>query len=557
MPKPIIALLAAPVLLWVMAVGLLRRSPLVRSGVAIAVGAIIAVTAIAVVRPVPTLATLPTPIVPVPQAAFQTIVETGVEVDDPAVIRFSTPMDAASVEAAVEIDPPTAVAFAWDASHRELSVQPVGRWWTATYHTVTVPPGVLAASGRPMTAPARAAFVTRWPAGASVEPTAAIDKRIAVDTAFTVRFDRAIDPATLDGSVTLDPAVQGSLAVDASTDGSPTFRFTPTSALKPGTWYRITVDGVRDDAGIPVEVATRAFRTIEAPAIVRFRPRDRGQDIDRAAAISVRFTVPMDRASTTKAFRATIEGKQIKGTISFAEGDAVLVFRPAQVLPWDARVDVAVATSASSAEGVGLARTATTAFRTEAKPAPPPPPRAPTPSSSSSGGSSGGSSGSSGGSSGGSVGSGSWSAVERYYLGLMNCTRQGGIVTSSGSCSSPGGRSVAALKLDSGISSKVARPYAKLLATGNDCNHFIGGNPGDRLARAGYSSYRWAENLGCRSGDPYAAVLASHLFFQSERSWSPQGGHYVNLMNTAYDRVGIGVWVSSGRVRLVIDFYHP
>jgi uncharacterized protein YkwD len=147
--------------------------------------------------------------------------------------------------------------------------------------------------------------------------------------------------------------------------------------------------------------------------------------------------------------------------------------------------------------------------------------------------------------------------VERYYLGLMNCTRTGGLVTSSGGCSSPGGRSVAALKLDSGISSKVSRPYAKKLATSGDCSHFIGGNPGDRLRRAGYSSYRWAENLGCRSGDPYAAVLGSHLYFQSERSWSPQGGHYVNMMNAKYDRVGIGVWVSGGRVRLVIDFYHP
>ena len=31
----------------------------------------------------------------------------------------------------------------------------------------------------------------------------------------------------------------------------------------------------------------------------------------------------------------------------------------------------------------------------------------------------------------------------------------------------------------------------------------------------------------------------------------------MNLMNAEYDRVGIGVWVSGGRVRLVIDFYHP
>jgi uncharacterized protein YkwD len=77
------------------------------------------------------------------------------------------------------------------------------------------------------------------------------------------------------------------------------------------------------------------------------------------------------------------------------------------------------------------------------------------------------------------------------------------------------------------------------------------------LRRAGYTSYRWAENLGCRSGNPYSAVLGSHLYFQSERNWSPDGGHYVNLMNSAYDRAGIGVWVSGGRVRLVVDFYHP
>jgi uncharacterized protein YkwD len=137
----------------------------------------------------------------------------------------------------------------------------------------------------------------------------------------------------------------------------------------------------------------------------------------------------------------------------------------------------------------------------------------------------------------------------------MNCTRTGGWVTSSGSCSSPGGRNVAALKLDSGISSKVARPYAKLLATRGLCSHYANGGPDDRLRRAGYTSYRWAENIGCRSGDPFKAVLATHLYFQSENSYN--GGHWVNMMNSQYDRAGVGVWVSGGRVRLVVDFYHP
>ncbi len=151
--------------------------------------------------------------------------------------------------------------------------------------------------------------------------------------------------------------------------------------------------------------------------------------------------------------------------------------------------------------------------------------------------------------------SGSWYAVEAYYLKLMNCTRTGGWVTSSGLCSSPGGRNVAPLTLSSGISTKVSRPYAKLLATRNLCNHFYDGNPGNRLSRAGYTSYKWAENIGCENLSPYKAVLGDHLFFQSEKPYN--GGHYVNLMNAMYSQVGIGVWVSSGRVRLVIDFYHP
>jgi len=28
-------------------------------------------------------------------------------------------------------------------------------------------------------------------------------------------------------------------------------------------------------------------------------------------------------------------------------------------------------------------------------------------------------------------------------------------------------------------------------------------------------------------------------------------------MSAKYDRVGIGVWAHGGRVRLVVDFYHP
>ena len=154
-----------------------------------------------------------------------------------------------------------------------------------------------------------------------------------------------------------------------------------------------------------------------------------------------------------------------------------------------------------------------------------------------------------------------WLSVEQYYLALVNCTRTGGWVRTDGSCASYGsGRYSAYVKplmLSAGISNNVARPYAKLLAVRNACSHSLNGDPGYRLRLAGYTFWRWAENIGCRSGytSIYKAVLASHLVFQSEKSTG--GGHWRNLKNPAYRYVGIGVWVYGGRSRLVVDFYSP
>jgi uncharacterized protein YkwD len=241
----------------------------------------------------------------------------------------------------------------------------------------------------------------------------------------------------------------------------------------------------------------------------------------------------MDPSITGAAWKVAVDDTEIDGRISFAENDTVLVFVPASSFGYDRKVVMTVSADATSRAGVRLENPVSGSFTTASKPATPKPT-----------------------SSGGSVGSGTWAAVETYYLKLMNCTRTGGWVQSSGSCSGYGSGSTAPLWIDKGISTKVSRPYAKMEAQTNQCSHFIGGTPGDRLAAAGYTSYIWAENLGCRdSSSPYSSVLGSHLYFQSEKPYN--GGHYVNMMNPKYDRVGIGVWVVGNRVRLVVDFYHP
>lgn len=556
MRKYALALLAVPVLAVVYVSSLLRTSPFVRGGVAITLGAVIAFGAIAMVRPTATKASPPTQIIPLTQAAFKTAIATGVAVDAPATIAFSTPMDHASVQAALRVQPATGISLIWSADDMSVSIVPIHHWAPGTYHTITVEAGALARTGRPSTTPARASFLTREAATAMVEPTKTVGKLVPVDTGFAVVVDGPLDPASLTDAIRLDPSVDGVVTTE-SADGVTRLLFTPTEPLQTDETYEVVIAGVRDADGIALEPATLKVTTMAAPSVVRFRPMAGAQDAPREQVISVRFTRAMDLESTRSAFAVTVDDQPIKGTISFAEGDTVLVFEPAEDMPFDSKVVASVAASAKGVDGSVLSEASRSAFRTVEKPKPPAPPAAakPTPAPTptvapkppateppATGG-------------GGSVGSGSWSSVERYYLGLMNCTRTGGWVTSGGDCSSPGGRDVAPLQLSDGISDDVSRPYARLLATRGICNHFIGGNPGDRLRRAGYDNYVWAENLGCRSGSPSGSVLGTHLFYQSEKPYS--GGHYVNLMSPKFDRVGIGVWVSSGQVRLVVDFYHP
>jgi uncharacterized protein YkwD len=457
-------------------------------------------------------------------------------------VEFSAPMDPAAVAAALRIEPPVAVHILWDAAGRTLTIQPVERWRAATLYSVTVESHATDATGARLRAPVRTAFLTASGGIGSIAATRMLGERVAVDTSFTITLDRPVAIGAATRSLTVQPTIPGTFIELPAPAGESRLQFEPAQPLAPDTTYRLSFTGLVDTDGVPFSQSPAlSVRTVAAPAVVRFRPRDGAGDVERGAKVSVRFTQPMDRSSTEAALRVLVDGTVVGGTVRWAEEDTVLVFDPAGDFPYGAKVRAEVSEQARSTGGSALAATVA-GFTVEAKPVPKPT-AAPKPTSPPS--------------SGGTVSSASWYAVETYYLKLMNCTRTGGLVTSTGSCSSPGGRDVAALKLDSGISSKVARPYAKLLATRSLCSHFVGGNPGDRLRAAGYTSYRWAENLGCRSGDPYAAVLGSHLYFQGERSWSPPGGHYVNLMNPAYDRTGIGVWVASGRVRLVVVLYHP
>ena len=135
------------------------------------------------------------------------------------------------------------------------------------------------------------------------------------------------------------------------------------------------VDAELDAWGIPLAagavVATKAAATPlpELPEIVRFRPNDGWTDVDRNAQLSVRFTTPMDHATTEAAFHATLDGADVAGSTRWAEGDTVLVLRPSTALPYGARVELRVDGGARSATGSAVRAAAAASFTVEARPA--------------------------------------------------------------------------------------------------------------------------------------------------------------------------------------------
>ncbi len=540
------ALLALPVVAMVYLASLTRRGIGLRVTAIAAASVVIGLVVVVSLPPAPSSAIPQSKPPQLVVAELLDTIRTGHALSAPMAVSFDAPMDPASVAAALRVSPETPLSFSWDAAGRVLTIEPLGNWSPDTLYTIIVSPAARSADGGALAFPVRALVLTGHAGSGEVTATRTSGGQARLDTAFLINLDRPVELDTLRAALRTEPAIDGDIA-PGTTPSEYVLR--PLVDLVPGTDYRVWFEGLADTDGAPFSMSPSIkVQTVEVPSVVRFRPRNSTTKVERGATISVRFTERMDRVATAAAFQVTIGGKAAVGKLTWAEQDTVLVFDPGKALPYGATVVASVDVTAMSRAGVPISRIASGTFKTVPQPAPKPAPKpVAKPTATVSIPKSGGS---------GAV-SGSWSAVEAYYLKLMNCTRTGGTVTSTGSCSSPGGRNVAPLALSGPISSKVARPYAKVLATRGLCSHYIGGSPGDRLRRAGFTNYRWAENLGCRSGNPYSAVLGSHLYFQSERSWSPVGGHYVNLMSAAYDRAGIGVWVSGGRVRLVVNFYHP
>ena len=542
MRKTAAATLALPVDALVRAAAWLRRSARIQ-GFMMSLATIAVVGALLVGLPAKPVAGQPLPtFAPLAPQADSHSPESNLALDVPFELQFTKPMNEGSVEGALRIDPAVDVEFRWDATGQMLSLLPNPHWQPMTDYHISVSNAATDQEGLSLSTAVQASFQSGSLTAGTIAATRMVGDLTSPTTAFQITFTRPVKLGTVLAELGINPRLDVSIVGDDPTDvASQVFTMTPKDPLQTDTTYLVIMAaGGLDASGSALQtVAPLQVRTLATPAVQTFKPATGTKTYDTNQPISLRFTIAMDEKSSESALTVLANGRAVAGSTSWSEEDTVLNFTPRRSFAIGASVTVKLSTAARSTGGLHVAAASSTFLVSTPRSRAIAVTRSKIPVTGGQG-----------------TSSAPYRDMENYYLSLMNCTRTGGWVTSSGDCSSQTRHTLpaqGALGLDAGISNNVSRPYAAALADSGLLTHNLNGTTTHgRLSAAGYGSGSWGENIASPGNAGQGGMIMVETFYQNESGC--RCAHYYNIMNRYFHRVGIGIWVSRG-VRIVIDFY--
>ena len=245
-------------------------------------------------------------------------------------------MDPASVGKALTVEPvDRASTSAWDATGRSLTVAPKTGWKPGTYYTITI--AATAArrdrSGARRPGPGDLHDPRRRSAGGSPPSEAAVKgRRPDRRPTFSVTYDGPVDVAAVEAAFHVDPAVEGTFETSTTPAGGTTVTFAPTRALD--SEHRLhRLDrraGPRPDGVATTPLAPLAVAHREGP-VGRPLPAVRRRRRASPGPCSCRSASPPGWTATRRRRRSAPGSarRSSRARFSWAEGDTVLVFKPA------------------------------------------------------------------------------------------------------------------------------------------------------------------------------------------------------------------------------------
>jgi uncharacterized protein YkwD len=483
----------------------------------------------------------------------------GVPATDAVVVTFDEPMDPASVEANLALSPATQTYAVWSADHRTLTLGPADRWQTDSRYLVSVASTARLARGATLgadralsfttqTAPSVSEFEVRLLSGhaqpqvARRKPGSAIAYDIAdgavlgdtplidapldtlddasAQTGIRITFTAPMDRADVESRFSIQPAVRGAFAWRGNQ-----FSFMPRGRLRPDTRYAVTLVGAHDAVGNRLGGDVSFSFTTRADAeLVRFSP-DRHATHVQARQVVLRFSQPMNTQATRDAVRVKnlTTGRHVAGHVRWRKGGRELHYRFQSTLPRGSLIEVGLGRAARDKDGNGVSVSWT--FRTS------PAPGIATEQAMQSGG--------------------AWrpaapgpaapADIQQFAIWQINQARAN--------------RGFAPLGMDATVSAVASAHAWDMMRNGYFSHTGLNGSTIAGRLRAGGVSFRWSgENICYYNGLGLRGTLEwCHATFMSE-PWPGVANHIGNILSGQYNRLGVGIAESGGKVIVVWDF---
>ncbi|MEP7082875.1 MAG: Ig-like domain-containing protein, partial [Chloroflexota bacterium] len=318
---------------------------------------------------------------PVPQSLLPRAIGVAVAADDPVLVTFDEPMDAASVEAALQLVPAHAASLSWNEDLTELSIAPERRWRTDESYLVVVGASATA-DGDTSAAPRRFAFSTETaptvsdfqvrsvgvdpirdgrmeaaPAAVQLELRLSEERTLSPDqtarevsplSSVRIGFSSPMGRSDVEERFTITPEVAGELSWSGDD-----LVFTPTERLESGGRYTISLFGARDRAGNELGGKLNFTFVVRSPSqLISTTPALDAQDVE-TGTVEMWFSQPMDVDATNAAFGLTDTrtGRLVAGFLNWNEAATQLVYSPSRAFAGGRTFEVALGAGAVDAEG--------------------------------------------------------------------------------------------------------------------------------------------------------------------------------------------------------------
>ncbi|HNT78662.1 MAG TPA: Ig-like domain-containing protein, partial [Anaerolineae bacterium] len=306
-----------------------------------------------------------------PPAVATAIPRPGEEVNTKAgvLVRFTQPMDRASVEQAIRVTAedgraqPVEGEFTWE-NDQVVTFKPKGLASGVRY-SVSVSPEARAANGLTLNRELVFAFSTVGPLTVTHTSPADGVADVRGDAPILVAFNYPVVPLNCSGQVAESGSECPPLALDIQPGvvgqglwvNTSVYRFDPLPAWNAGTAYNVTLPaGLQSMDGAELAAPVSFNFNTAAPDILAIEPGNGATDVPLETVITVTLNTPMDRATTEAAFALTDPlGAAIAGTFAWETDGAAFVFTPTQRLAYETGYTAALAPGAQTLSGAALA----------------------------------------------------------------------------------------------------------------------------------------------------------------------------------------------------------